>query len=458
MANIAGHLLVVDDDQDILLSAQLLLKRQFQAVSCMANPEDLLTFLSANSVDVVLLDMNFTLGDNSGDDGFYWLKHLQKKFPNVVVVLMTAYAGVELAVRGIKAGATDFVIKPWSNEKLIATLNAAFELAQSRQKLSSLSAENCALRETINIKQDYFIGESSVMRELMQKAMRCAPTDANVLILGENGSGKELLAREIHAQSARADKVFMAIDMGAISESLFESELFGHKKGAFTGAQTARMGRFVAANGGTLFLDEIANLPMYLQVKLLRVLEQRQVTPVGDETPVALDVRIIAATNAPLSDLTTNTLFRQDLLYRLNTVELTLPPLRERRDDIPLLVDYYLGVYAQKYQRKKPTLTRTTMNALMAYAWPGNVRALRHALERAVVLSAGDELSEQDFSLPHTSINKAPAAPSTLHLETLEKNAVVEALKKHEGNISQAAKDLGLTRTALYRRMEKYEL
>jgi len=458
MANIAGHLLVVDDDQDILLSAQLLLKRQFKLVSRLSNPEDLFAFLSTNSVDVVLLDMNFTLGDNSGDDGFYWLAQLQQQFPQVVVVLMTAYAGVELAVRGIKAGATDFVIKPWSNEKLIATLNAAFELAQSRQKLSSLSAENCALRETINIKQDYFIGESSVMRELMQKAMRCAPTDANVLILGENGSGKELLAREIHSQSARADKIFMAIDMGSISESLFESELFGHKKGAFTGAQTARMGRFVAANGGTLFLDEIANLPMHLQVKLLRVLEQRQVTPVGDEKPIALDVRIIAATNAPYSDLNTDTLFRQDLLYRLNTVELTLPPLRERRDDIPLLVDYYLGVYAQKYQRKKPTLSRATMNALIAYAWPGNVRALRHALERAVVLCSGDELCEEDFSLPHSVNNKEPVVPNTLHLETLEKNAVVEALKKHEGNISQAAKDLGLTRTALYRRMEKYEL
>lgn len=458
MATIAGHLLVVDDDQDILISAQLLLKRQFKTVSCLTNPVDLFAFLSTHVVDVVLLDMNFTLGDNTGEDGFYWLAQLQQHFPQVVVVLMTAYAGVDLAVRGIKAGATDFVIKPWSNEKLIATLNAAFELAQSRQKLSSLSAENCALRETLNTKQDYFIGESSVMRELIQKAMRCAPTDANVLILGENGSGKELLAREIHAQSARADKVFMAIDMGSISESLFESELFGHKKGAFTGAQTARMGRFVAADGGTLFLDEIANLPMHLQVKLLRVLEQRQVTPVGDEKPIALDVRIIAATNAPLCDLTTDTLFRQDLLYRLNTVELTLPPLRERRDDIPLLVDYYLNVYAQKYQRKKPTLSRLAMNALVAYSWPGNVRSLRHALERAVVLCSGDELTEEDFSLAHIASKKKSDIPTTLHLETLEKNAVMQALKKHEGNISQAAKDLGLTRTALYRRMEKYEL
>lgn len=458
MTSIDGHLLVVDDDQDILFSAQLLLKRRCKTVSCLAEPKALLEFVQMNSVDVVLLDMNFTLGDNSGDDGFYWLAQLQTKFPQVVVILMTAYAGVELAVKGMKAGATDFVIKPWNNEKLIATLNAAFELAQSRQNISRLSAENSVLREAMNAKQDYFIGESPLMRELMQKAARCAPTQANVLILGENGSGKELLAREIHAQSPRADKIFMAIDMGSISESLFESELFGHKKGAFTGAQTSRMGRFVAANGGTLFLDEIANLPMHLQVKLLRVLEQRQVTPVGDEKPIALDVRIIAATNAPYDDLTNDTLFRQDLLYRLNTVELTLPPLRERRDDIPLLVDYYLGVYAQKYQRKKPIISRVILTALMNYEWPGNVRSLRHALERAIVLCNGNELSLDDFSLPNNSNKSDPAIGNILHLETLERNAVAEALKKHEGNISQAAKELGLTRTALYRRMEKHEL
>lgn len=458
MANTRGHLLVVDDDEDILIAARLLLKRQFKTLSCLSQPQQLLAFLQENPVDVILLDMNFTLGDNTGDDGLHWLKQVEKKFPHIVVVLMTAYAGIELAVRGIKAGATDFVIKPWSNEKLIATLHAALELAQTRQGNLQLSAENSALRETINARQDYFIGESPPMRELMDKAKRCATTDANILILGENGSGKELLAREIHAQSARADQIFMAIDMGAIAESLFEAELFGHKKGAFTGAQTSRMGRFVAANGGTLFLDEIANLPMHLQVKLLRVLEQRQVTPVGDTQAIALDVRIIAATNACYSDLTQDSLFRQDLLYRLNTVELTLPPLRERRDDIPLLVDYYLGVYAQKYQRKKPSIGRSTLKALMDYNWPGNVRSLRHALERALVLGDSSELGIDDFSLPRAQSTEASALSGTLHLETLEKNAVAAALKKCDGNISQAAKELGLTRTALYRRMEKYEL
>lgn len=458
MANTSGHLLVVDDDEDILIAAQLLLKRQFKTLSCLSQPEQLQAFLQQHPVDVILLDMNFTLGDNSGDYGLHWLKQIEKQFPQIVVVLMTAYAGVELAVRGIKAGATDFVIKPWSNEKLMATLHAALELAQTRRGNLQLSAENSALRESINARQDYFIGESPPMRELMDRARRCATTDANILILGENGSGKELLAREIHAQSARADKIFMAIDMGAITESLFEAELFGHKKGAFTGAQTSRMGRFVAANGGTLFLDEIANLPMHLQVKLLRVLEQRQVTPVGDTQAIALDVRIIAATNAGYSDLTQDSLFRQDLLYRLNTVELTLPPLRERRDDIPLLVDYYLGVYAQKYQRKKPGIARSALETLVDYSWPGNVRSLRHALERALVLGDGSELGIDDFALPQAQCDKAIASPGTLHLETLEKNAVTTALKNYGGNISQAAKALGLTRTALYRRMEKYEL
>lgn len=453
-----GHLLVVDDDLDVLASAQLLLKRQFKQVSCLDNPTQMLDFIRTNAVDVVVLDMNYTLGDNSGEDGFFWLAQLQSACPNVVVILMTAYAGVELAVRAMKAGATDFVIKPWENQKFIATLSAAFELSTSRQQVSQLNAENKTLRETINFaSHDFLIGESPIMRELLQKAARCAPTDANVLILGENGSGKELLARQIHAQSSRADKVFMAIDMGALSETLFESELFGHKKGAFTGANNSRVGRFIAANGGTLFLDEIANIPMHLQVKLLRVLEQRQVTPVGDEKSIALDVRIIAATNATYDDLTTDTLFRQDLLYRLNTVELTLPPLRERREDIPLLVDYFLGLYAQKYHQKKPRVSRGLLNSLMSYDWPGNVRSLRHLLERALVLCKNDELQLEDFSLPTTKQQEV-VYQSTLNLELLERQAVAEALKKHEGNISQAAKDLGVTRNSLYRRMEKHGL
>lgn len=454
-----GHILVVDDDQDVLTSAQLLLKRQVQKVTCLSQPDQILALLAREQVDVVLLDMNFSLGEHQGDDGIYWLQQLRQHHPDLVVVLMTAFAGINLAVNAMKAGAMDFVIKPWHNDKLIATLNAAFALAQSRRDNTQLSAENALLRTDLSAKNVAFIGESGVMRELIRTAHLCAPTEASVLILGENGSGKELLAREIHARSQRANQLFMAIDMGAIAESLFDAELFGHKKGAFTGAVQARTGRLIAANGGTLFLDEIGNLPMHLQVKLLRVLEQRQVTPVGEEQPIDLDVRVIAATNCSYAQLTDETRFRQDLLYRLNTIELTLPALRERREDIPLLVDHYLGIYAQKYQRPKPSITAATLAELVQYDWPGNVRALRHSIERALVLSTDNYLSLEHFSLPKKVTNNShPEIQQNLNLEQLEKNTVITALKKHQGNISHAAQDLGLTRTALYRRMEKYGL
>jgi len=455
-----GHLLIVDDDPDILLSAQLLLKRQFARVSCLAQPSELPAFLHQENVDLILLDMNFTLGDNTGTEGFYWLEQLQRTQPQTLVVLMTAYAGVELAVAGIKAGAVDFVIKPWNNDKLIATLQAAMSLAQAQAHNRQLCAENRTLRASLTPSADYFIGETSGMNQLKQRVALCAPTEANVLILGENGAGKELVARAIHAQSQRADHIFMAIDMGAIAENLFEAELFGHRKGAFTGAEQARTGRLVAANGGTVFLDEIANLPLHLQVKLLRVLEQRQVTPLGEEKPVALDVRVIAATNAHYELIADETRFRQDLLYRLNTIELTVPPLRERREDIPLLVDHYLGYYAQKYQRRKPALTAAALRALCAYDWPGNVRSLRHALERAIILSGDQPLQLDDFALPQANSRAEvdSGMPNNLNLEELERTAVARALKQFSGNISQAAKALGITRTALYRRMEKHDL
>lgn len=452
-----GHVLVVDDDEDVLTSARLLLKREINKVTCLSEPGAMLDLLAREQIDVVLLDMNFRLGDHAGADGLFWLTRLRAEHPDLVVVLMTAYAGVDLAVSAMKAGAMDFVIKPWQNDKLKATLNAALELAYSRRSNRQLVAENSLLRASLTPQPPPLIGDSPIMRELIRKAHLCAPTDATVLILGENGSGKELLAREIHAHSQRADKLFMAIDMGAVSESLFEAELFGHKKGAFTGAQHARTGRFVAANGGTLFLDEIGNLPMHLQVKLLRVLEQRQVTPVGEEHAIDLDVRIIAATNRPYAQLGDETQFRQDLLYRLNTVELTIPPLRERSEDIPLLVDHFLGVYAQKYQRPKPGLSAATLRALTKYSWSGNVRALRHTVERALVLSTSNFLELEDFSLPGVNGNSSQSTQN-LNLEQLEKSAVLTALKKHQGNISHASQELGLTRTALYRRMEKYDL
>lgn len=462
---LAGHLLVVDDDEDVIAAARLLLKRKVARFSSLNDPQQLPDFLqqhsSTHAIDVVLLDMNFVLGENSGNAGLEWLTFIKKHYPDTVVILMTAFAGVELAVNAMKAGATDFVIKPWSNEKLLGTLHAAFSLAHSRRDNRQLNQHNSALRQSIAGSLPAFIGETPAMQELLRKINRCAPTEANVLILGENGSGKELVAREIHRRSARAEQVFMALDMGAIPDNLFEAELFGYRKGAFTGAQENRAGRLLAANGGTLFLDEIANLPMHLQVKLLRVLEQRQVTALGDDKPQALNVRVIAATNASTEQLHDELQFRQDLLYRLNTVELQLPPLRERKEDIPLLADYFLGLYAKKYQRKKPLLTREAQRALANYSWPGNVRSLSHAVERALVLSDQDLLDSGDFALGESPLKTGAARqlhPETLNLETLERNAVETALKKHGGNISQAATELGLTRTALYRRMEKYDL
>jgi DNA-binding NtrC family response regulator len=465
MSAITGHLLVVDDDEDVLLSARLLLKRHITTLSSLSQATELPEFLARHPVDVVLLDMNFTLGDNSGRDGFEWLSYLQTHYPQIVVVVMTAYAGIELAVSAIKAGAADFVIKPWSNEKLINTVKGAFSLALSRVSNQG-QEENHSVKLRLEPHSSQpptsacFIGETTSMRELLRKVNLCAPTEANVLILGENGSGKELLAREIHTRSKRANDIFMAIDMGAIPENLFEAELFGYKKGAFTGANENRIGKLAAANGGTLFLDEIANLALHLQIKLLRVLEQRQVTPVGDEKPITLDVRIIAATNASYGQLTDERQFRQDLLYRLNTVELNLPPLRERKDDIPLLADHFLHLYAQKYQRKKPLLSPKALTVLQAYSWPGNVRALNHAIERALILGDKDILQEDDFSFSIIAENPQPdsSQSNSLNLELLERNAVEQALKKHAGNISQAARELGLTRMALYRRMEKHDL
>ncbi len=468
MTAMSGHLLVIDDDADVVAAARLLLKRKVSRFSSLSHPSQLEAFLTADNVDVILLDMNFAAGENNGRAGIDCLHFLRRNYPHIIVVLMTAFAGVELAVSAIKSGATDFIIKPWSNEKLIKTLSVAFQLAGSQQHSGAFDKHKGPASNT-SIENPYvFIGESPLMVDLMRKLDRCAPTEANVLILGENGSGKDLVAREIHRRSARADRIFLAIDMGAIPDNLFEAELFGYRKGAFTGANESRAGRLLAANGGTLFLDEIGNLPLHLQIKLLRVLEQRQVTPLGDVKSQPLDVRVIAATNAPLEQLQNEQVFRQDLLYRLNTVEIMLPPLRERKEDIPLLLDYFLNRHAQRYQRSTPSITETAVTRIINHAWPGNVRALSHAVERALVLSEKNVLDAGDFGLIESATddtNSQRAVNKTenlrldsLHLETLERAAVETALKKYSGNISHAANELGLTRTALYRRLEKYGL
>ena len=495
-----GNILIVDDDEDILVAGKLLLKRQFSQVTICNRPEQIPKLIEENDFDVILLDMNFGPGESSGEQGFYWLNQIITIKPESIIVMITAHGGVDIAVEAMKQGATDFIAKPWQNEKVIATLSTAVQLGKSRSEAAQLKETNKALVQVTNqlnqTSGQNIIGSSSAMAKVQSLIERAAPTDANVLILGENGTGKELAARALHNQSRRNDKIFMSVDLGAIAESLFESELFGHKKGAFTGANQDRIGKLQAANGGTLFLDELGNLPLHLQAKLLTVLEQREVTPLGANQAIPFDVRVISATNMTKANLTSDTKFRQDLLFRLNTVELELPPLRHRRDDIIPITQYYIGLYSKKYNKDTKTLSQETKERLINEPWHGNIRALRHAVERAIILSESEHLTDSDFQLSASettgalntsevqisadapssqltaptvdtgSSNKSTekialhdvSYPEELNLEVIEKQAISTALKKHRYNISHTAKELGLTRAALYRRMEKHGL
>ena len=456
-----GTLLVVDDDDDVLTAARLLLRRRFAEVVTCRRPERIPDLMGRHRFDAVMLDMNFGPGESSGDQGLAWLERILEIDAEVSVVMITAHGSVDTAVEAMKRGALDFVTKPWQNEKVVATMSTAVELRRSRAEAASLRNANRALREASAGVQE-IIAASSLMDEVFSVVERAAPTDANVLILGENGTGKELIARRLHALSARAEQVFLAVDLGSISEALFESELFGHRKGAFTGAADDRPGRFQAADGGTLFLDEVGNLPLHLQAKLLSALEQRQVTPVGSDRPQGFDVRVVAATNTPVEHLRDPDLFRPDLLFRLNTVEITIPPLRERRDDILPIAEHYVAIFARKYDKPARSFSRAATKALLDYEWPGNVRALRHAVERAVILSGGEVLEPADLQLDYPGGTPAavpPAAiPTILNLDDMEKATIEKALRKHGFNISRTAAELGLTRASLYRRMEKHGL
>ena len=467
-----GRILIVDDDEDILTAGKLLLKRQFSHVSTCNLPEHIPEFISHQQFDVILLDMNFGPGESSGEQGFYWLKKILEINPQSIVIMITAHGGVDVAVDAMKLGATDFISKPWQNEKVIATVSTAVLLGKSRSEAHMLRETNKVLVQTSNqSNQQPIIGNSPPMQRVQSLIDHTAPTDANVLILGENGTGKELIARAIHQQSHRAQQIFMSVDLGSISESLFESELFGHKKGAFTGAQQDRVGRLKAADGGTLFLDEIGNLPLHLQAKLLTVLEQREVTPLGANKAVPFDVRVVSATNVDKNTLKTEARFRQDLLFRLNTVEIDLPPLRQRPDDIDAIADYYIDFYSKKYNKALKTINSDALLAIKSNTWPGNIRELRHAIERAIILSQQDTLTRYDFQIDPVVTPQldqvsdicdptlpAIELPAQLNLEQIENMAISQALKKHRYNISHAAKELGLTRASLYRRMEKYGL
>ena len=446
---------VVDDDEDILLAARLLLRDLFTEVLTFTAPQAVAELMATRSPDVILLDANFARGATDGAEGFAWLAKILSRDPDAVVVLITAHGGVQVAVAAMKQGATDFVSKPWSNERLLATVRTSAALRRSRRATAVERGRMPATDRTATP----LLGTSPAMARVQSLIEKAAPTDANVLILGENGTGKELVARELHRLSRRASEVMVSVDLGAISESLFDSELFGHVKGAFTDARADRVGRLQAAAGRTLFLDEVGNLPLHLQPKLLTALEQRQVTPVGANRPVGIDVRVISATNLAPAQLGDETRFRQDLLFRLNTVEIDLPPLRERREDIPALLRHFLDHYASKYDKPARDLSAGVLAELVAHPWPGNVRALRHAAERAVILAEGDHYVVGDFPLARSAVAQQTAVPSTdLNLDRAERMLVEQALKKHAFNISNAATELGLTRGTLYRRMEKHGL
>ncbi|QHV94560.1 sigma-54-dependent transcriptional regulator [Spirosoma endbachense] len=440
--------LLVDDDADVLTSMAMLLRTETKAVRTEKNPERLPALLRKERFDLVLLDMNYQSSVNTGNEGLYWLQQVRKLSPTSAVLLITAYADIDLAVRGLKDGASDFLVKPWRNNKLLASLEEALTRRQSA---------DTPPRQAFQVDALPLLGESEAMQGLRYKIEKISPTDANVLILGENGTGKDVVARLIHAQSARSAEPFVAVDLGALTGSLFESELFGHVKGAFTDAQQDRIGRFEAAQGGTLFLDEIGNLPLGQQTKLLTALQNRHITRLGSHTPIAVDVRIVSATNAPLYQLVQTNQFRKDLIYRLNTIELTLPPLRERGNDIRLLAAHFLAHYAEKYGKPTPKLEGRALARLQDYGFPGNVRELQHTLERAVIMTESDTLRPEDllFSPIETALS---TGPETTRLAELEKGTIQKVVDKHHGNITKAAKELGITRMALYRRLGKYDL
>jgi DNA-binding NtrC family response regulator len=453
-----GHAVIVDDDADIALAARLAIRGAFRRVTTLAGPEALLPLMKADAPDLILLDLNYARGATDGREGFHWLARLLAEDPDAAIVIITAHAGIGIAVEAIKAGAADFVAKPWTNERLFATAWSAAALRQSRREAAIERGR--AVELSTPAAETPMLGRSRAMAHVLSLIDRAAPTDANVLIVGENGTGKELVARELHRRSRRAARPMVSVDLGAVAESVIDSELFGHVKGAFTDARTDRTGRLAAGNGGTVFLDEIGNLPLHLQPKLLTALERREVTPVGSNRALPLDIRVIAATNLARDRLTDEARFRQDLLFRLNTVEIELPPLRARREDIPLLLAHFLAAHARRYNAPARDLPDEVVAALAAYDWPGNVRALRHACERAVILAEGSSYRLADFPLPEAS--RPPmllaAAGEDLNLERAERQMVARALKKHGYNISLAAAELGLTRAALYRRMEKHGL
>lgn len=451
-----GRILVVDDDFDVLNAARLYLKQHIEEVDVESNPKLIPSLLKEYDYDTILLDMNFHEDVSSGEEGFYWLEKILEMDPAMSVVLITAYGDVEKAVQAVKKGANDFVLKPWQNEKLLTTVASAMNLSKSKRDFQQLRSQHVALKADIEQPYQNIIGKSRAMEKVFQTIEKVAKTDANILITGDNGTGKELVARALHRRSNRNENAFITVDMGALPESLFESELFGHEKGAFTDARESRAGRFEIANGGTLFLDEIGNLPVHLQPKILSALQTHEIRRIGSNKTTKINIRLICATNLSLTQMVESQKFRQDLLYRINTIEINLPPLRERIDDIPLLAEHFLKLYRTKYRKDIKGITSQALDYLKEYHWPGNIRELEHAVERAVIMTDENNLQKGDFLLTSASDKDYKLPVTGLNLEEIEKTVVRKVVDKHDGNISHAADELGLTRASLYRRLEKY--
>lgn len=451
-----AHILIIDDNEDILLSARLYLRQHFTHIETSTTPRQINQLLNEREYDVILLDMNYRKGESDGREGLYWLEYILSLDRSNNVILMTAYGDVELAVKALKMGASDFILKPWPNEKLLATISSALKLHETSKKLKKAEDQHQSLQNDLYRRFTTFESVSPAMKKITKVIEKVAPSDANVLILGENGTGKQVAAREIHQKSHRAEQVFMHVDLGSLNENLFESELFGYVKGAFTDAREDKPGRFEIADGGTLFLDEIGNLSLPLQGKLLTVLQNRKVTRLGESRDRDFDIRLICATNRPLDLMVREGTFREDLLYRINTVIIDLPALMERTEDIVPLANHFLHIYANKYQKPKVTLSVKAAKTLEKYKWPGNIRELQHVMERAVIMSEDDRIEDTDLNL--TKIQSTFTKKEKLDLGEMEKTMVQKALKKSQGNISRAAEELGLTRAALYRRMDKYNL
>jgi DNA-binding NtrC family response regulator len=448
-----GSILVVDDNKSILSALDILLTREFRKVTLISNPNQIVSLLKKEEYNLVILDMNFSAGINTGNEGIYWLKRIQEINPDISVVMITAYGDIELAVKALKEGASDFILKPWDNEKLLATLRLAVQLNLSKKQVSELRERETELKKEMNREQKFITGSSPKLLHVLNIVHKVARTDANILITGENGTGKELIAREIHRLSERAKEILVTVDIGAVSETLFESELFGHVKGAFTDARENRPGKFETASKGTLFLDEIGNLSFHLQAKLLAAIENRQISRIGSNQPIPVDIRLICATNKNLESLVQQGLFREDLLYRINTIQIEVPPLRERGNDIIILSEFFLKRFSYKYNKPNLKINQQAGEKLMRYSWPGNIRELQHTIEKAVILSETEVLKPDDFYLRNISLSESDEKIPTLW--EMEQHLIQQALDKNNGNYTAAAEQLGITRQTLYNKLRR---